>query len=155
MHYFVSYSRRDNDSRSLLHVKELLLARGANSVYVDDLETHASGVDRVETLVDALSRAKVFCAIHSPGYLGTAWTSWEFNFAVTNGVQIISVSPDGSFIYPSSPDWPWLDIVDGETYKHSQSGLRSIEKPTAALQHATEIASRLTFLPDSRTGGLA
>ncbi|WP_406271128.1 toll/interleukin-1 receptor domain-containing protein [Streptomyces sp. NBC_00191] len=125
MRYFVSYARRDNNSDRLRDIKGLFLACGAGSIYIDDLERHGITVDRVQAVVEALQRAEVFCAVYSDNYLRTEWTRWEFNIAVTNKMEIIALLPDGSFVRPGSPQWPWS--FDGRSQE--QERLAPVPRP--------------------------
>ncbi|GLV95241.1 hypothetical protein Slala04_66940 [Streptomyces lavendulae subsp. lavendulae] len=112
MRYFVSYARRDNSAARLLGIKEMI--SGATSIYVDDLETHPPGVDRVRTVVDALMGADVFLAVQSTHYLKTEWTQWELETAIRGKVEVQALLPDGTFIRWGAPEWPWPAERAGE-----------------------------------------
>ncbi|MFF1839310.1 toll/interleukin-1 receptor domain-containing protein [Streptomyces sp. NPDC058231] len=143
MQYFVSYSRRDNSQDGLRRVRELLIAREATSVYVDDLELHDPAVDRVESVVKALHQADVFCALYSSSYLRSEWTRWEFDVAVASRTQMIALLPDGTFARPGSSEWPWLTV--DEAQDHRRKLLLAQGPPTARVPdvwRAPEVVGR-------------
>lgn len=105
MRYFVSYARRDNCIERLREIRALL--GGLGCAYVDDLEVHDLGVDRTQTVVNALVCAETLIAVQSENYLMTEWTRWEFESALHMGIDVAALLPDNSFARWSDPQWPW------------------------------------------------
>ncbi|MFF6893080.1 TIR domain-containing protein [Streptomyces microflavus] len=105
MRFFVSYARRDNSADALRQIAAMV--PDATSIYIDDLETHAAGVDRVKKVVDALMSADVFIAVQSTHYLKTEWTRWEFETALQGRAEIRALLTDGEFAHWGDPGWPW------------------------------------------------
>ncbi|WP_457458138.1 toll/interleukin-1 receptor domain-containing protein [Streptomyces sp. TE5632] len=105
MRYFVSYARRDNSVERLHEVRALLGEAG--HVYVDDLEAHSLGADRVQSVVNALTCADIFVAIRSDSYLTTEWTRWEFDTALHMGIEMLAVLPGDVVVHPADARWPW------------------------------------------------
>ncbi|WP_454341599.1 toll/interleukin-1 receptor domain-containing protein [Streptomyces albogriseolus] len=101
----MSYARRDNSVERLREVRALLGEAG--HVYVDDLENHSLGVDRVQSVISALMCADIFVAIRSDSYLTTEWTRWEFDTALHMGIKMLAVLPGGAVVHPADARWPW------------------------------------------------
>lgn len=113
MRYFVSYARQDHTLDQLRIMGERL--QGANSIYIDDLENHGKATDRVRIVVDALTRADIFLAVHSTHYLRTEWTRWELDKALSEGLEVIALLPSGEQVRWGSPQWPWpVSRVDSD-----------------------------------------
>ncbi|MET9593316.1 TIR domain-containing protein [Streptomyces sp. NPDC006516] len=110
MRYFVSYARRDSSIDLLCKVRALLCGDECD-VYIDDLEEHGSGVDRLQVVIDALNSADIFVALESRHYLTTDWTRWEFETAVRMKTEMVAFSSDLELMRPNDPRWPWSAYV--------------------------------------------
>ncbi|MFF7890387.1 toll/interleukin-1 receptor domain-containing protein [Streptomyces sp. NPDC007907] len=108
MHYFVSYARRDNGPERLRIIREHL-ARDGRYVYIDDLEPHRVGADRVQAVINALAIADTFIAVESSDYLKTEWTRWEFETALRMKIKMTALLPDFTCTGDSEHTWPWPD----------------------------------------------
>lgn len=106
MRYFVSYARRDNSTERLREIGALLSCT-ASDVYIDDLEPHLSGADRVQVVVDALALADVFVAVESSNYLKSEWTRWEFETAFSMGIEVVALRSTSTLVRAADLDWPW------------------------------------------------
>ncbi|MGW8375863.1 toll/interleukin-1 receptor domain-containing protein [Streptomyces sp. ODS28] len=102
---FVSYARAENPRGRLLAIKRALSSLG--QVYIDDLEEHDPGADRTATVMNALTRADLFVAVHSRSYLRTEWTRLEFHKAQESGREMRALMPDMSCVNSDSASWPW------------------------------------------------
>ncbi|MET9828234.1 toll/interleukin-1 receptor domain-containing protein [Streptomyces sp. NPDC006385] len=106
MRYFVSYARRDNSTERLREIGAFLSCT-ASDVYIDDLEPHLSGADRVQVVVDALALADVFVAVESSNYLKSEWTRWEFETAFRMGIEVVALRSTSTLVRAADLDWPW------------------------------------------------
>ncbi|QIY94529.1 toll/interleukin-1 receptor domain-containing protein [Streptomyces sp. S1D4-11] len=105
MKYFVSYARRDNSPEHLQEISSFLGQTGR--VYIDDLEIHDHGADRVRIVVDALAEADVFIAVQSRNYLSTEWTKWELAKALHDKIEVMALLPNWEFARWGTRQWPW------------------------------------------------
>ncbi|WP_432099787.1 TIR domain-containing protein [Streptomyces sp. WAC 04229] len=110
MRYFVSYARRDNSVDLLCKVRTLLCGDECD-VYIDDLEEHGSGVDRLQVVINALTSADIFVALESRHYLTTNWTRWEFETALRMNTEMVALTSALELMRPNDPRWPWSAYV--------------------------------------------